>query len=471
MLKAGQNIAYAPEQEQAIIAALKHPVSIITGGPGTGKTTVVQGILKAYAMHHDVSLNPADYVSDAASYPIALAAPTGRAAKRLSETTNLKASTIHRLLGYGVDGVFAHDQFNQLSQKLIIIDETSMLDTLLAFQLFQSIASGAHVVLVGDDNQLPSVGPGQVLKDLIESQAIPLTRLVTVHRQAQDSSIISLAYAIKNNQLPPDMMEKKPDRLFVPCRADQLTQVLQKVVENAIKKGYTANDVQVLVPMYKGPCGIDALNELLQEVFNKADENKREIIFGKKVFRIGDKVLQLANQPETGIMNGDVGEVIGISHKTETDDKQEKLIVLFDTKEVAYKKGDLTNLTHAYCVSVHKSQGSEYPIVIMPVVHAYHVMLQKKLWYTGITRAKKSIILMGELSALDQVAKNEGDERQTTLKLRFELANASLDSLNEVNTNAVTNPHEAYFKEHEILFDCLDESELEGVTPYDFLDD
>ncbi len=465
-LKAGLNMTYAPEQEQAIVSALTHPVSIITGGPGTGKTTVVQGILKAYAMYHDVSLNPADYVSEKEPYPIALAAPTGRAAKRLSETTNLKSSTIHRLLGYGVDGVFAHDQFNPLSFKLIIIDETSMLDTLLAFQLFQSIKEGAHVVLVGDDNQLPSVGPGQVLKDLIDSQAIPLTRLVTVHRQAQDSSIISLAYAVKNNHVPADILEKKPDRLFVPCRTDQIVNVLQQVVENALKKGYSANDLQILVPMYKGACGIDALNELLQQVFNPADEHKREMPFGKKVFRIGDKVLQLVNQPETGVMNGDVGEVVGISHKDENEDKSEKLIVTFDTKEVAYKKGDLTNLTHAYCVSVHKSQGSEYPIVIMPVTHSYHVMLQKKLWYTGITRAKKSIILIGELSALEQAAKNEGDERQTTLRLRFDI-----NSEQEVDQPAEKNPHAEYFAQHDIPFDLLDEEDLVGVTPYDFLEE
>ena len=392
-LKEEMAITYSPEQEEAIKMALKQPVSIITGGPGTGKTTVVQGILKAYGLLHHLSLDPTKYATSEKPFPIALAAPTGRAAKRMTETTGLKASTIHRLLGYGVDGVFQHDEFSQLDYDLIIIDESSMLDTLLAFQLFQSIKTGAQVILVGDDNQLPSVGPGQVLKDLIESGAIPLTRLLTVHRQAQDSSIISLAHAVKNNHLPDDLRVKKPDRLYVEATHQQIPVYLKQIVENAISKGYTANEVQVLVPMYRGDCGIDSLNVMLQEIFNPPDEqNKREMTFGQRIFRIGDKVLQLANQPETGVMNGDVGEVIGISYKNENDDKEEKLIACFDTKEVTYKKGDLQNLTHAYCVSVHKSQGSEYPIVILPMTHAYHVMLQKKLIYTAITRAKRSLI-------------------------------------------------------------------------------
>lgn len=454
-------ITYSKEQEEAILMALKHPVSIITGGPGTGKTTVVQGVLKAYSLMHGIELDPEKYSTKNTSFPIALAAPTGRAAKRMSETTSLKASTIHRLLGYGVDGVFQHDEFSQLEYKLIIVDESSMLDTLLAYQLFQSIPTGAQVILVGDDNQLPSVGPGQVLKDLIESGAIPLTRLMTVHRQAQDSSIISLAHAVKNNHLPPDLRDKKSDRLYVECSHSLIPSFLTQIVNNAIQKGYTANDVQVLVPMYRGDCGIDNLNLLLQEIFNPPSDDKREMSYGQKVFRIGDKVLQLANQPETGIMNGDVGEVIGISYKDENEEREEKLIACYESKEVTYKKGDLQNLTHAYCVSVHKSQGSEYPIVILPMTHAYHVMLQKKLIYTAITRAKKSLILIGEYTALDKGVKNEGDERQTTLKLRFLLAKEQ---------EQVENPFADYFKEHNIPFSCLDEEALIGLTPYDFMD-
>ena len=450
-LKKELSITYSSEQEAAIKMALKEPVCIITGGPGTGKTTVVQGILKAYDILHSNS-NAKD--------PIALAAPTGRAAKRMTETTGLKASTIHRLLGYGQEGVFQYDHETQLKHELIIVDESSMLDTLLAYQLTQSIATGTQLILVGDDNQLPSVGPGQVLKDMIESQKIPLTRLIKVHRQAEDSSIITLAHAVKQNELPQDLNVKKSDRLYINCAHKDIKNYLKPIISNAIKKGYTASDVQVLAPMYRGDCGIDAINLMLQEAFNPPNENKRELEFGQKIFRIGDKVLQLSNQPETEIMNGDVGEVIGISMPKENEDKELKLIVSFDGKEVNYKKIDLIQLTHAYCVSVHKSQGSEYPIVILPITNAYHVMLQKKLIYTAITRAKKSLIIIGEYAALQRGVKNEGDERQTTLKLRFQL---------DEEAEEKENPFADYFKEYEIPFKFLDEEELKGITPYDFM--
>jgi len=450
-LKKELAITYSAEQEQAIKMALKEPVSIITGGPGTGKTTVVQGILKAYEILHK---------STDSQNPIALAAPTGRAAKRMAETTGLKATTIHRLLGYGMEGVFQFDRDTQLKHQLIIIDESSMLDTLLAYQLFQSIATNTQLILVGDDNQLPSVGPGQVLKDLIESDVIPLTRLVKVHRQAEDSSIITLAHAIKQNQLPQDLNIKKKDRLYINCAHGEINAYLKKIILNAIHKGYSYNDIQVLVPMYRGDCGIDQINLMLQEVFNPPDENKRELVFGQKTFRIGDKVLQLSNQPETEIMNGDVGEVIGITHNKENKDKQQKLIVTFDSNEVTYEKGDLIQLTHAYCVSVHKSQGSEYPIVILPITNAYHVMLQKKLIYTAVTRAKKSLIIIGDYQALAKGVKNEGDERQTTLKLRLQM---------ETKTDIKENPFAEYFKEYNIPFDILDEEAMEGITPYDFM--
>jgi len=448
MLKT-MDITYSEEQEAAIEMALKEPVSIITGGPGTGKTTVVQGILKAYQRLHE------------ADKKIALAAPTGRAAKRMTETTGLKASTIHRLLGYGVDGEFQFNEDSRLKYDLIIVDESSMLDTYLAYQLIQSIETGTQLLLVGDDNQLPSVGPGQVLKDLLECGQIPVTRLLKVHRQAEDSTIIQLAHAVKQQTLPPNLNTPKPDFLFKSCSHDQIKRLLQDVVASAIKKGYTASQIQVLVPLYRGDNGIDSLNLMLQELFNPKDPDKREVIFGQKTFRVGDKVLQLSNQPETDVMNGDVGVVIGVSRPEENKEKQEKLIVDFDEREVSYGKGDLIQLTHAYCVSVHKSQGSEYPIVIMPMTNQYHVMLQKKLIYTAITRAKKSLIIIGETSALQKGVQNEGDERQTTLKLRFKL-----EATSEKPTE---NPFAEYFKTYGIPFDFLDELRLEGVTPYDFM--
>ena len=450
-LKAKLGISYSIEQEQAILMALKEPVSIITGGPGTGKTTVVNGVLEAFKM-----LEPD-------KDKIALAAPTGRAAKRMTETTGMKASTIHRLLNYGADGVFQVDEDHPLQTDLLIIDESSMLDTILADQLFQSIPSSSRLILVGDDNQLPSVGPGQVLKDLIDSGKIPVTKLETVHRQAADSSIIGLAHAIKQGKLPPDIHQKKPDRLFVPCPLAQIKSILGQVVENALKKGYTASDLQVLVPVYKGECGIDSLNVMLQGIFNPPEPGRRELETPGKVFRVGDKILQLANVPETGIMNGDVGEVIGISRKGEGTAKEDTLVADFDGTEASYGKKDLEQLTHAYCVSVHKSQGSEYPIVILPVTASYHMMLQKKLIYTAVTRAKKSLVIIGEEAALERGVKNEGDERQTTLKLRF-----GLDDPQEQPPSP--NPYQEYFQLHEIPFTTLAEQGMDGVTPYDFMD-
>lgn len=443
------DITYSQEQEAAISMALKEPVSIITGGPGTGKTTVVQGILKAYEKLHQEE-----------DKKIALAAPTGRAAKRMTEATGLKSSTIHRMLGYGVDGEFQFDEDTRLKYDLIIVDESSMLDTYLAHQLIQSIETGTQLLLVGDDNQLPSVGPGQVLKDLLECQKLPVTRLLKVHRQAEDSSIIQLAHAVKQNSLPQSLNIPKPDFLFKACPNEQIKSLLKDVVSSAIKKGYTASQIQVLVPLYRGDNGIDALNLMLQELFNPKDGHKRELVFGQKTFRVGDKVLQLSNQPEQEIMNGDVGEVIGVVEAAENKEKQDKLIVDFDDREVAYGKGDLIQLTHAYCVSVHKSQGSEYPIVIMPITNQYHVMLQKKLIYTAITRAKKSLVIIGEASALQKGVQNEGDERQTTLKLRFQM---------EGSPREEDNPFAEYFKTYGIPFEFLDEKRLDGVTPYDFM--
>ena len=444
-----QQIVYSSEQESAIKMSLSEPVSIITGGPGTGKTTVVQGLLKAYGFLHENE-----------SKRIALAAPTGRAAKRMAETTGMKAGTIHRLLGYSVDGEFQFDEDTRLKDDLIIIDESSMLDTFLAHQLIQSIKTGSQLVFVGDDNQLPSVGPGQVLKDLLDSGSIPTTRLLKVHRQAEDSTIIKLAHEVKKSSLPQDLNIPKPDFLFRSCPPDKIKSLLSDVVASAIKKGYDASQIQVLVPIYRGENGIDALNLMLQKLFNPPSPQKRELEFGHKTFRVGDKVLQLSNQPETEVMNGDVGVIAGIVNAEEDKEKQQKVIVDFDEREVVYAKNDLIQLTHAYCVSVHKSQGSEYPIVILPITSQYHVMLQKKLIYTAITRAKKSLIIIGDENALLRSVQNEGEERQTTLKLRFSMSSSK--KLEE-------NPHADYFETYNIPFNILDEVRLEGITPYDFM--
>jgi exodeoxyribonuclease V alpha subunit len=450
------DIEYGVLQEEAILTSLKSSVSIITGGPGTGKTTVVNGILNVYdKLNVDAKKPPV----------IKLASPTGRAAKRMEETTGREASTIHRLLGYDRDGTFAVNEEDPLEADLVIIDEVSMLDTYLAFQLFTSLQKGVQIILVGDDNQLPSVGPGQVLKDLIESQVVTLTRLTEIHRQAEGSSVIMLAHEVNNGRLPDDLGEKKSDRLFVPARNEDILRLLKQVTKGAIDKGYTAKEVQVLIPMYRGILGIDLVNTALQELFNPQGDDKAEMVVGQKIFREGDKVLQLVNNPDEGVMNGDVGEIVRV---IDAGSKSE-ILVDFDDLEVAYAREDLLALTHAYAMSIHKSQGSEYPVVIMPMTRAYWIMLQRKLIYTGMTRASKSLILIGDYEALKYAAENQGPLRQTMLRKRLLGEVVSTTFAEDEEQVISVNPYVDYFSEHNIPFSGIDESGLEGRTPYDFM--
>ncbi|MCL1991208.1 MAG: ATP-dependent RecD-like DNA helicase [Defluviitaleaceae bacterium] len=450
------DIEYSPLQEAAILTSLSASISLITGGPGTGKTTVVNGILKVYDCLYEKAKKPPE---------IKLASPTGRAAKRVEETTGRTATTIHRLLGYDRDGTFAISEADPLEADLVIIDEVSMLDTYLAFQLLTSLQEGVQVILVGDDNQLPSVGPGQVLKDLIESQMIPLTRLTEIHRQAEGSSVITLAHEVNHGRLPDDLRSKKSDRLFVPAKNEDILRLLKQVTTGAILKGYTARDVQILIPMYRGMLGIDAVNVALQELFNPQADDKVEMVVGQRVFREGDKVLQLVNHPDEGVMNGDVGEIVRV---IDAGSKSE-VLVDFDEVEVTYGKEDLLALTHAYAMSIHKSQGSEYPVVIMPITRAYWMMLQRKLIYTGMTRASKSLILIGDYEALKYAAKNPGPIRQTMLKDRLlgdmSVANESGDD----QLVSGENPYADYFVEHGIPFNGIDEVGMAGKTPYDLM--
>jgi len=450
------DIEYSPLQEKAILTSLSAPISIITGGPGTGKTTVVNGILKVYHQLHEAATKEP---------VIKLASPTGRAAKRVEETTSYKASTIHRLLGYDRDGTFAVNESDPLRADLVIIDEVSMLDTYLAYQLFISLTKGVQIILVGDDNQLPSVGPGQVLKDLIESQTIPITRLTEIHRQAKGSSVIALAHEVNRGRLPADLTQKKSDRLFVPAKNEDILRLLTQVTKGAIAKGYTAKDVQVLIPMYRGALGIDAVNILLQELFNPEADDKAQLVVSGKIFRKGDKVLQLVNNPDKDVMNGDVGTIINVVN---TDSKTE-ILVGFDDLEVAYAKEDFLTLTHAYATSIHKSQGSEYAVVIMPITRAYWIMLQRKLIYTGMTRASKSLILIGDYEALEYAAKNPGATRQTMLKARLLKDPSSTDLDNDSQVIIKENPYADYFSEHKIPFIGIDESQMAGITPYNFM--
>lgn len=410
------NIQYAPSQKEAIQQAISSPVTLLTGGPGTGKTTVIKGIVEVYAELHGLSLNPKDYKGEE-PFPFALIAPTGRAAKRMSESTGLPAVTIHRLLGWKGGAGYDHNEENPIKARLLIVDEMSMVDSWLANQLFKSIAGPIQVVMVGDEDQLPSVGPGQVLNDLLHANVIPTVRLTDIYRQSEGSSIIELAHAIKRGELAPDLEVATVDRRFFSCTQTQILDVVQKVCANAFKKGYTPRDIQVLAPIYRGNAGIDALNKVLQELFNPKSETKRLLTFGDTEYRVGDKVLQLVNNPEENVFNGDIGEIVALFKANERTEKEEALVVSFDGVEVQYTRSELNQLTLAYCTSIHKAQGSEFPIVVLPIVRGYHRMLRRNLIYTAITRSKTYLIMCGDLEAFQKaIQQTEGDRRFSYLK-------------------------------------------------------
>ncbi|ENH97075.1 DNA helicase RecD/TraA family protein, partial [Gracilibacillus halophilus YIM-C55.5] len=391
-------LSYGKEQYQAIETALSEKIMILTGGPGTGKTTVIKGILQAYAAIHEHSLDINDY-DEPDNFPFVLTAPTGRAAKRMKESTGIQSVTIHRLLGWDGQESFEKDEENQLKGKILVIDEFSMVDIWLAYQLFRAIPSDMQVLIVGDEDQLPSVGPGQVLADLLQSEVIRSIQLKEVYRQKEGSKIIQIAHDIKNGQLEQETLTKASDFNFFPSNDDQIVDMVSQIVKKATEKGVDIRQVQVLAPMYRSKAGIHKLNDELQRVLNPPKPGLREMPFGDVVYRKGDKVIQLVNQPEDGVFNGDIGEVVAIFEKDENQEQEEQLVVEFDEKEVAYTKGDLLNIMHAFTTSIHKAQGSEFSIVVMPVISGYRRMLRKNLLYTAITRAKQSLVICGDKQA------------------------------------------------------------------------
>lgn len=410
MVEIERNMTYTDAQKEAILTSLQSSVSIITGGPGTGKTTIIDGLLEVYRIYHQLNYkNPQIYEK------IGLMAPTGRAAKRMSDLLDLESKTIHRHLGYNYDGMFGYDEHNQLPYELIIIDEASMIDLGLSHKLFQAIKDGCQVVIVGDVDQLPSVGAGQFLSDLIDSSVLPTVRLEQIHRQAKDSKIIRLAQLVNEQNLSQHDLVSDQDVYLYKAHPNQIMHVMKEQIKGALKEGYRLyEDIQVLAPMYKGDLGIDLLNQTLQETFNQ--NYKDQITYGDKTYRIGDKVIQLSNDPERLIMNGDLGVVKDIRYNASD---QPYLVVSFDQHDVTYEKSDLDDLNLAYAMSIHKSQGSEYPIVIIPMVRNFMHMLKKELIYTAITRAKKYLIILGDMHLLIYAANHLSEKRKTTLAKRL----------------------------------------------------
>ena len=430
-------ICYDHIQKKAICDAINHKVFILTGGPGTGKTTVINGIIATYAALHKLDL------AKKQELPILLAAPTGRAARRMNELTGLPSATIHRHLGMTGDDDISHlDDY--LDADFIIVDEFSMVDTWLANQLLSNISSNSKILIVGDADQLPSVSPGQVLADLLKIPLLPQTKLTKIYRQGEDSTIVTLASQIQQGLLPADFTEKKADRSYFEASGEYIPDMIKKIVAAAIRSGTPAQDVQVLAPMYRGPAGIDQINQLMQELINPSEKDQLVFEAPDCQYRQGDKVIHLVNDAESNVFNGDLGYITDLLPAKYTDSKQDELTINFDGNEIIYPRSEWYKIRLAYAMSIHKSQGSEFPVVILPITRSSHRMLQRNLVYTAITRAKSKLILLGEKAAFDYAAKNTGTARKTYLVERFadlkapqELSYTPVDRLEKAVENYV----------------------------------
>lgn len=395
------SIEYNELQRKSVKSALENNITIITGGPGTGKTTIIKAIVESYK-----SIN--NYSMDDLNEYLVLLAPTGRAAKRIKEATGFYASTIHKFLKWNKEtDEFIVNENNKSYAKFLIVDETSMIDIFLLDNLFKGLFDDIKIVFVGDHNQLPSVLPGQILKDMIDSKVINTIELKELYRQKDDSYIINLANEINKGELNKDCFIEKSDYNFIECDIYSIEKNIIDICNIYLKKGISKKDIQILSPMYKGKNGIDNLNNKLQDVFNPK-KNLNEISYMDILYRENDKILQNKNIPDTNISNGDIGIIESINL---TDNS---VLINFDSEYLEIDKKDLDNIKLGYSISIHKAQGSEFDIVIIPMDRTFSRMLYRNLIYTAVTRAKKELILVGEKEALISAVNNVREQKRFT---------------------------------------------------------
>ena len=383
---------YDEMQMHAITTAVESKLLILTGGPGTGKTTTTLGIITAYR-------------SVGAS--ILLAAPTGRAAKRLSEATGMEAKTIHRMLEVKPPEGYQRNEENPLEGDVLIVDECSMIDIMLMYNLLKAVPDSMTVVMVGDIDQLPSVGAGNVLHDVIDSGVFPVVRLTRIFRQAQSSRIITNAHRINHGQMPDLSNGRRSDFFFLEIEdPETAAEEIVSLVKERLPRAYHTRDIQVLTPMQRGVVGAANLNQMLQQAVNPGEEGLRR---GGVMFRAGDKVMQVRNNYEKEVFNGDIGVIVNLN----PEDRE--LLIRFDGREILYDVTELDEIVLAYATTIHKSQGSEYPIVVMPIMMTHYVMLQRNLLYTGVTRAKKLLVIVGTKKSLSTAIRNVSVTKRNTL--------------------------------------------------------
>ena len=417
-------ISYDIVQIAAIKNCIKNNFAILTGGPGTGKTTIILAVIKIFQKIKNYSLH--DLLDESRSI-LTLCAPTGKAAKRMSESTGFYASTIHKAIGWSTEDEnmeeFVSEKF--IKSELVIIDESSMIDVFLMYNLLKIINKDAKIILVGDNDQLPSIAPGNVLNDLINSKAISTVKLNKIFRQSEHSSIINISHSIKNN-IPFDILENFDDKEFISANKNEMINVISAIYDDLIKESSKEN-IQILAPIYKGTSGINEINMAIQSRFN---DNEEQIEYGELIYKVNDRVMQLVNRPEDNIFNGDIGYIEQIYK----EGNKVKIVIDYDGNYVTYEKSELNQITLSYACSIHKAQGSEFENVIIPFIDNYNFMLNKNLTYTAITRAKKKLILCGDSKVFyKSIEPTNIVTRQTSLEWFFtsdreaEIQNIELD--------------------------------------------